>query len=109
MLCAALLRLLSEGPQDGISFVREAELDPTLPGRMMTAEQSNTSVVYGDELILKLFRRLQPGANPDIEVTKALADAGCTAVAPSDGLDGRHGRGRGHHPRVAAAVPEEQL
>ena len=66
-----------------------AELDPTLPGRMMTAEQSNTSVVYGDELILKLFRRLQPGANPDIEVTKALADAGCTAVArPMAWMDG---------------------
>ena len=55
----------------------------------MTAEQSNTSIVYGDDLILKLFRRLQPGANPDIEVTKALADAGCAAVArPLAWIDG---------------------
>ena len=48
---------------------------------MLSAEQSNTSVVFGDEVILKLFRRLQPGANPDIEVTKALADGGSTHVA----------------------------
>jgi maltokinase len=47
----------------------------------MSAEQSNSSVVYGDDLILKLFRRLQPGANPDIEITKALADAGSPYVA----------------------------
>jgi maltose alpha-D-glucosyltransferase/alpha-amylase len=34
----------------------------------MSAEQSNTSIVYGDRLILKLFRRLQPGLNPDLEI-----------------------------------------
>ncbi len=89
-LCTVLLRLLAEGNDwAGVSFVRDAELDPTLAGRVMTAEQSNTSIVFGDELILKLFRRLQPGANPDIEVTKALADAGCTAVArPLAWIDG---------------------
>jgi maltokinase len=65
----------------GLVFQRAADIDPTLPGRVMSAEQSNTSLIYGDTLILKLFRRLQPGANPDIEVTKALADAGSTHVA----------------------------
>jgi maltokinase len=90
VLCSALLRLLAAArAKDGISFVRDSELDPSLPGRVMTAEQSNTSVVFGDELILKVFRRLQPGANPDIEVTKALADAGCTSVArPLAWIDG---------------------
>lgn len=87
---AVLLRHLAAGVSvDGVSFVHDAPLDPTLPGRVMTAEQSNTSVVYGDEVILKLFRRLQPGANPDIEVTKALADAGCASVArPLAWIDG---------------------
>ena len=66
---------------EGLSFVNADFVDATLPGRLMTAEQSNTSIVYGDDLILKLFRRLQPGANPDIEVTKALSDAGCLSVA----------------------------
>jgi len=66
---------------ESLSFVNADEVDATLTGRLMTAEQSNTSIVYGDDLILKLFRRLQPGANPDIEVTKALSDAGCLVVA----------------------------
>ncbi|MCU1595285.1 MAG: aminoglycoside phosphotransferase [Frankiales bacterium] len=85
-----LLQHLAAGDEfDGLSFVNADELDPALPGRLMTAEQSNTSIVYGDQLILKLFRRLQPGANPDIEVTKALSDAGCTTVArPMAWFDG---------------------
>jgi maltokinase len=89
-LCAALLELLARGGTvDGITFIHDAELDPSLPGRLMTAEQSNTSLVFGDELILKLFRRVQPGANPDIEITKALADAGCTSIArPLAWIDG---------------------
>jgi maltokinase len=80
---SALLEHLAVGSRvEELSFVNTAEVDPTLPGRVLGAEQSNTSVVFGDTVILKIFRRLQPGANPDIEVTKALADAGSTHVAP---------------------------
>ena len=39
-----------------------------------TAEQSNTSIVYGDQLILKMFRRLQPGINPDFEIGRQLTE-----------------------------------
>ena len=49
--------------------------------RPMSAEQSNSSLVYDDRLILKVFRRLRPGRNPDVEVTSALADAGFDHVA----------------------------
>ena len=84
-----LEQLGTGGTVDGIAFTNNGGLDTSLPGRVMSAEQSNTSIVYGDDLILKLFRRLQPGANPDIEVTKALADAGSPHVArPLGWLDG---------------------
>ncbi|CAL9355852.1 maltokinase N-terminal cap-like domain-containing protein [Streptomyces sp. enrichment culture] len=62
------------------------EADPTrpVPGhlapRLLDAEQSNSSLIYGDEFILKLFRRIQPGVNPDLEVPDALARQGCGRV-----------------------------
>lgn len=47
---------------------------------MVTAEQSNSSVVYGDTFILKLLRRIVPGVNPDLELPLALAREGCARV-----------------------------
>ncbi|MFH8443522.1 maltokinase [Streptomyces sp. NPDC018026] len=48
--------------------------------RLMTAEQSNSSIVYGDTFILKLLRRIVPGVNPDLELPLALAREGCPRV-----------------------------
>src|SRR5271155_2764919 len=42
--------------------------------RRSTAEQSNTSIMYGDRFILKLFRRLEPGLNPDAEIGRHLTE-----------------------------------
>lgn len=49
--------------------------------RPMAAEQSNSSLVFDDRLILKIFRRLHEGVNPDVEVTTRLAQAGFQHVA----------------------------
>ncbi len=48
--------------------------DDFLLSRRGSAEQSNSSLIYGDRLILKLFRRLQPGENPDAEIGRFLTD-----------------------------------
>ena len=54
-----------------------------LPSRVGSAEQSNTSILYGNELILKLFRRLQPGENPDVEIGRFLTEvAHFSRIAP---------------------------
>ncbi len=45
-----------------------------LPSRTGSAEQSNSSLLYDAKLILKLFRRLQPGENPDTEIGRFLTE-----------------------------------
>ncbi|CAN5691402.1 maltose alpha-D-glucosyltransferase [soil metagenome] len=42
--------------------------------RRLAADQSNTSIVFGDRLILKMFRRIEPGLNPDLEVGRHLTE-----------------------------------
>ncbi|WAX77854.1 maltokinase N-terminal cap-like domain-containing protein [Streptomyces sp. KMM 9044] len=58
------------------------EIRSGLAPRLMTVEQSNSSVVYGDEFVLKLLRRIVPGVNPDLELPLALAREGCPQVPP---------------------------
>jgi maltose alpha-D-glucosyltransferase/alpha-amylase len=50
-------------------------------------EQSNTSIDYDDRLLLKLFRKLEPGMNPDFEIGRVLSEQGFP-----------------HTPRVAGAI-----
>ena len=54
--------------------LREMKIEGILPSRVGSAEQSNSSILYGDALILKLFRRMQPGENPDVEIGKFLTE-----------------------------------
>jgi len=56
---------------------RAAAFEPgPLDERRLTVEQSNTSVVLGERLILKLYRLLEAGDNPDLEISAFLTDAG---------------------------------
>ncbi len=58
-----------------------ARFSTGLDSLVLTAEQTNTSLVFGDESILKVFRRIFPGPNPDLEVNTALAALGSAHVA----------------------------
>ncbi len=55
------------------------------PVRPMGVEQSNSSIVFGDETVLKVFRRLEPGINPELEVLQFLTRREFANIAPLQG------------------------
>ncbi len=105
--CAALLSFIQQAKKaparngqvrgvPGAAFdALRGSVDVALPLRRASAEHNNTSLIYDDSLILKLFRRQQPGPNPDFEIGRYLTEqvhfdgippfAGAIEYAPSDG------------------------
>jgi trehalose synthase-fused probable maltokinase len=53
--------------------------------RVVSAEQSNSSIVFDEELILKVFRRLSPGINPELELLRFLTGHRFANIAPLAG------------------------
>jgi maltokinase len=83
-----LLDAIREGRTIGdVRFVPEpgAEIAKSSAGRVLGVEQSNTSVSWGEQSILKLFRRVLPGVNPDLELHRALRSVGSNEVASLQG------------------------
>jgi len=60
---------------------RHADLAPTV----LSAEQSNTSIVFGDRFILKMYRRIAPGIHPEIEMGAFLTERNFANAAPLTG------------------------
>ncbi|WP_372482554.1 maltokinase N-terminal cap-like domain-containing protein [Streptomyces bambusae] len=77
-----LERLRAPGTLPPLRFDRDpaAVIPAGLAPRPLSGEQTNSSLVYGETYILKVFRRVGPGLNPDLELPRALARAGCTRV-----------------------------
>ena len=77
-LWSALAEAIGRDARIGAFITRRAPgFEPgPLDERRLTVEQSNTSVVLGERLILKLYRLLEPGENPDLEVSAFLTDGG---------------------------------
>jgi maltokinase len=55
------------------------------PARPMGVEQSNSSIVFGNETVLKVFRRLEPGINPELELLQFLTEHNFASIAPLQG------------------------
>jgi maltose alpha-D-glucosyltransferase/alpha-amylase len=80
--CAALLSLIEKetrlptqrGYIQGRRSNGYVKSDRPLAPRLVKAEQSNSSIIFGDLLIMKLFRRQQPGENPDCEISRYLTE-----------------------------------
>jgi maltose alpha-D-glucosyltransferase / alpha-amylase len=94
---AELLNLIQKrrtikGEQGSIAAVptralraRRGESTEDLVPSTVKTEQSNTSVVFGDRFILKLFRRLEPGKNPDLELGQFLTEKEFPHISPVAG------------------------
>jgi maltokinase len=61
------------------------ELDGGRSVRPIGSEQSNTSVVLDDQLVLKLYRRLEAGVNPELELLRFLTERGFPSIASLEG------------------------
>ena len=70
---------------------RPSHLPDPLQVRMLGGEQSNTSLVCGDTLMVKQLRRLVPGINPEEEIARFLTDRTDFDHAPTLLLEIGHG------------------
>ena len=80
-----------------------------LPATPMTVEQSNSSALFAERLIMKLYRAIEDGPNPDLEVCRFLVDRGFAHVPPVLGaidLD-RGAKPGGTVAMIQAFVPNE--
>lgn len=69
---AAVVTALQAAAPPGMRWLDPSAIDPAAPMRRYRGEQSNTTVLLGDSALLKLFRKVEAGANLDAEVLERL-------------------------------------
>jgi maltokinase len=82
-LTREVLALMADNARRGaLSFhtTPGVDLDTDLISLASPAEQSNTSLIYGESYICKIFRRVAPEINPDLELNLALTRVGCQHI-----------------------------
>jgi maltokinase len=89
-LLGGLLRTGAEvhGERARVEFHWLEGVEPPRPGaavRSIGAEQSNTSIVFDDALVLKAFRRVEAGTNPELEMLRFLSGHGFAHIAELGG------------------------
>jgi maltokinase len=78
------LRSFAEPPAGGpLRFHRLPghDIDVTTHSTVFSGEQSNSSVAFGEDSLMKVFRKITPGTNPDITIHEVLTRAGSDHVA----------------------------
>jgi maltokinase len=88
-----LIRLIDQGAdvdtEEGHFSFRHVEGVVAIPdnaeARVIGVEQSNSSIVFADRLVLKVFRKLEPGINPELEILNFLTRRGFPNIAPLHG------------------------
>jgi maltokinase len=67
----------------GVTFHRtgDYDLDTDAHSTLFSGEQSNSSVAFGDDSLMKVFRKVTPGRNPDVVIHRALTEQGSEHVA----------------------------
>jgi maltokinase len=84
-----------DGEEGCFRFQRVEQTEPLAldaPVRPMGVEQSNSSVVFGDRTVLKVFRKLEPGINPELELLQFLTRQEFANIAPLQGWYEYEGR-----------------
>ncbi len=88
-----------EGGPEGLQFHRLPghELADDVHSTLFSGEQSNSSVAFGDDSLMKVFRKVTPGANPDISLHETLTGSGSEHVAALYGWVAAEGPGGPMH------------
>jgi maltose alpha-D-glucosyltransferase/alpha-amylase len=72
--CQALLDVKDVPTRNGRIIAQLPALPAELPAQVQSIGKSHSTIIYGDQFVLKFFRRQQPGIEPDVEISRFLTE-----------------------------------